>query len=84
MSSLREAMKPRYAMQVGSLGHIHNESKKHPGGVLFPLCENAQIDRKNRGGCKSSLFVGEGVQIALFSLKGGAKFAVQKRGGGAK
>ena len=45
------------------------------------LCENAYLDRKKQGGANRPFFEGEGVQIAHFSLKGGAKFAVQKRRG---
>ena len=33
------------------------------------------------GGANRPFFEGEGVQIALFSLKGGAEFNAQKRGG---
>jgi len=35
--------------------------KKHRK-VLFLLCENAKIDRKNRGGANCPFFEGEGVQ----------------------
>ena len=58
-------------------------SKKAPGWVLF-VCVRTHILIEKTGGAKRPFFEGEGVQNALFSLKGGAKFTAQKRGGGAK